>query len=149
MKRVIPVFLLTVAGLIPVWRYHPSTGSTTTTAQAAEPSAPPSPASSAPVSPASSSSPSSTVASTKVVPGTAVDTVKGVFQVEVTFRGDRIASVRMLQAPHHPQTKWAIPELVTETLKAQSAHIDSVSGATVTSEGYTKSLQAAIDAKGH
>jgi uncharacterized protein with FMN-binding domain len=76
-----------------------------------------------------------------------VDTVKGVFQVEVTFRGDRIAAVRMLKAPHHPQTKWAVPVLITETLKAQSAHIDSVSGATITSQGYKASLQAAIDAK--
>ncbi|MFB7506523.1 FMN-binding protein [Streptomyces broussonetiae] len=76
-----------------------------------------------------------------------MDTVKGVFQVEVTFRGDRIASVRMLQAPHHPQTKWAVPELIKETLQAQSAHIDSVSGATITSQGYRESLQAAIDAK--
>ncbi|KUN04889.1 FMN-binding protein [Streptomyces yokosukanensis] len=139
MKRVIPVFLLTVAGLIPVWRYHPSTGTAATTTQAAVPSAPPSPTSSS----------ASTVASApKVVPGTAASTVKGVFQVEVTFQGDRIASVRMLQAPHHPQTKWAIPVLIAETLKAQSARIDSVSGATVTSAGYRESLQAAIDAKG-
>ncbi|QHA07450.1 FMN-binding protein [Streptomyces broussonetiae] len=140
MKRAIPVFLLTAAGLIPVWRYHPSTGTSTTTTQAVEPSTAPSPAASA-----HSSSPSS--AASKVVPGTAVDTVKGVFQVEVTFRGDRIASVRMLQAPHHPQTKWAVPELIKETLQAQSAHIDSVSGATITSQGYRESLQAAIDAK--
>ncbi|MFD7276370.1 FMN-binding protein, partial [Streptomyces sp. NPDC059862] len=34
------------------------------------------------------------------------------------------------------------------TLQAQSADIDAVSGATITSEGYKKSLQAAIDAKG-
>ncbi|MBX7549346.1 FMN-binding protein [Streptomyces sp. tea 10] len=137
MKRAVPVFLLTVAGLIPVWRYQPSTG----TADIARPASTPA------TVPSSSSSPSSP-SSSKVVPGTAVDTVKGVFQVEVTFRGDRIAAVRMLQAPHHPQTKWAVPELVAETLKAQSAHIDSVSGATITSQGYKESLQAAIDAKG-
>ncbi|MFI2206302.1 FMN-binding protein [Streptomyces sp. NPDC020192] len=77
-----------------------------------------------------------------------MSTSKGVFQVEVTFRGDRIASVRMLQAPHHPQTRWAVPELITETLKAQSARIDAVSGATITSQGYKQSLQAALDAKG-
>ncbi|MET9071556.1 FMN-binding protein [Streptomyces sp. NPDC004232] len=139
MKRAVPVFLLTVAGLIPVWRYQPSTG----TADIARPASTP-----ATVPSSSSSSSPSSPSSSKVVPGTAVDTVKGVFQVEVTFRGDRIAAVRMLQAPHHPQTKWAVPELVAETLKAQSAHIDSVSGATITSQGYKESLQAAIDAKG-
>ncbi|KOV69401.1 FMN-binding protein [Streptomyces sp. MMG1121] len=135
--------MLTVAGLIPVWRYHPSTGTSSTTTQAVEPATPPSRTPSSP-----SSSASAPASSTKVVRGTEVNTVKGLFQVEVTFRGDRIASVRMLQAPHHPQTKWAVPELIAETLKAQSAHIDAVSGATITSEGYKQSLQAAIDAKG-
>lgn len=141
MKRAVPVLLLTVAGLIPVWRYQPSTGTSDTARPAATPATvPSSPSTSSPSAPSSSSA-------SRVVPGTAVDTVKGVFQVEVTFRGDRIAAVRMLQAPHHPQTKWAVPELVAETLKAQSAHIDSVSGATITSQGYKESLQAAIDAK--
>ncbi|WP_434976427.1 FMN-binding protein [Streptomyces puniciscabiei] len=142
MKRAIPVFVLTVAGLIPVWRYHPSAGTVDTAQPASTPSAVPSALAS---SPAASSSAAS---SSRVVQGTAVSTSKGVFQVEVTFRGDRITAVRMLQAPHHPQTRWAVPELVAETLKAQSAHIDSVSGATITSQGYRESLQAAIDAKG-
>ncbi|MEU6506322.1 FMN-binding protein [Streptomyces sp. NPDC046942] len=137
MKRAIPVLVLTALGLVPVWRYHPSTG----TVDTAQPASTPTPPSSASASPSSSSA-------SKVVQGTAVSTSKGVFQVEVTFRGDRIASVRMLQAPHHPQTRWAVPELITETLKAQSARIDAVSGATITSQGYKESLQAALDAKG-
>ncbi|MFF1303759.1 FMN-binding protein [Streptomyces sp. NPDC058307] len=41
-----------------------------------------------------------------------------------------------------------MPKLVAETLQAQSADIDTVSGATITSEAYKESLQAAIDAKG-
>jgi uncharacterized protein with FMN-binding domain len=143
-KRAIPVFVLTVAGLIPVWRYHPSAG----TVETAQPAATPTPAPSTASSSSSSSHSSHSSPAEKVVQGTAVSTTKGVFQVEVTFRGDRIASVRMLQAPHHPQTRWAVPELVAETLKAQSAHLDSVSGATITSQGYRESLQAAIDARG-
>ncbi|MEU6770485.1 FMN-binding protein [Streptomyces sp. NPDC046759] len=139
MKRAIPVFVLTVAGLIPVWRYHPSGGALDTALPASTPP---------PVPPSAASQPPAASSASKVVPGTAVSTEKGVFQVEVTFRGDRIASVRMLQAPHHPQTRWAVPELIAETLKAQSAHIDTVSGATVTSRGYRESLQAALDAKG-
>jgi uncharacterized protein with FMN-binding domain len=39
----------------------------------------------------------------------------------------------------------AIPRLVSETLAAQSGHIDAVSGATYTSEGYIGSLQSALD----
>ena len=41
---------------------------------------------------------------------------------------------------------YALPILTQETLQAQSANIDSVSGATVTSDGYLQSLQAALDA---
>lgn len=40
----------------------------------------------------------------------------------------------------------AVPILEHETLTAQSAHIDTVSGATYTSDGHRASLQAALDA---
>lgn len=134
MKRAIPVLVLSIAGLIPLWRYAPShdTGS--------------SPAAAAPASPPSVSS--SGGSTTTVVAGSTLDTEKGPVQVEVTFDGDEIASVRMLRQPDHPQTTAAVPQLIEETLQAQSADIDTVSGATITSDGYRESLQAAIDAKG-
>lgn len=137
MKRAIPVLVLSVAGLIPVWRYAPShdTGSSPAPAQAAAPASTP---------PASSSGGTTTT----VVSGSLVDTEKGPVRVEVTLDGDEIASVRMLQQPDHPQTTAAVPKLIEETLQAQSADIDTVSGATVTSDGYKESLQAALDAKG-
>ncbi|GEC03784.1 FMN-binding protein [Streptomyces spinoverrucosus] len=99
---------------------------------------------------AASASPSGSASATEseVVAGPTVNTEKGPVQVEVTFEGDEITAVRMLQQPNHPQTTAAVPTLVEETLQAQSADIDSVSGATITSEGYKESLQAAIDAKG-
>lgn len=133
MKRAIPVLVLSVAGLIPVWRYEPSTGTTTSTTEAAS-------------TPSVSSSTSSSGAT--AVTGTTVTTEKGDVQVQVTFEGDRITAVRMLKQPNHPQTTAAVPELIAETLTAQSADIDTVSGATLTSDGYKESLQAAIDAKG-
>ncbi|MGY5011556.1 FMN-binding protein [Streptomyces sp. 900105755] len=133
MKRAIPVVVLSIAGLIPVWRYEPSIGGTTTTSTS---TAEPAPSSSAAAS------------SGTVVKGTTVDTDKGPVQVQITFDGDRISAVTMLQQPNHPQTTAAVPVLVAETLKAQSADIDTVSGATITSDGYKESLQAAIDAKG-
>ncbi|MFF4316782.1 FMN-binding protein [Streptomyces sp. NPDC001507] len=133
MKRAIPVVVLSIAGLIPVWRYEPSIGGTTTTSTS---TAEPAPSSSAAAS------------SGTVVKGTTVNTDKGPVQVQVTFDGDRISAVTMLQQPNHPQTTAAVPVLVAETLKAQSADIDTVSGATITSDGYKESLQAAIDAKG-
>ncbi|MFD9461905.1 FMN-binding protein [Streptomyces sp. NPDC060027] len=145
MKRALPVVALSIAGLIPLWRYAPSQDTPTTT-EAAEPApnAPSSPSSSSPSSPSSSSS----GAASRVVRGSTVTTSKGAVQVEVTFEGDAIGSVRMLRQPDHPQTTAAVPKLIQETLQAQSADIDTVSGATITSEAYVTSLQAALDAKG-
>ncbi|MFG2966492.1 FMN-binding protein [Streptomyces sp. NPDC048288] len=128
MKRAIPVVALSIAGLIPVWRYEPSIGGTTTSAAEPTPSAS-----------------SSAATSGTVVKGTTIDTDKGPVQVQVTFDGDKITAVKMLQQPDHPQTTAAVPVLISETLKAQSADIDTVSGATITSDAYKKSLQAAID----
>ncbi|MER5791536.1 FMN-binding protein [Streptomyces sp. NPDC001980] len=135
MKRAIPVVVLSIAGLVPVWRYEPSIGGTTTS------TAEPAPA------PSATSTTASGAAGT-VVKGTTVNTDKGPVQVQVTFSGDRISAVTMLQQPNHPQTAAAVPVLVSETLKAQSADVDTVSGATITSDAYKESLQAAIDAKG-
>jgi uncharacterized protein with FMN-binding domain len=42
----------------------------------------------------------------------------------------------------------ALPILVKETLSAQSAKVDMVSGATYTSDGYLTSLQSALDRAG-
>ncbi|MFI5471508.1 FMN-binding protein [Streptomyces cacaoi] len=131
MKRVIPVLVLSVAGLIPVWRYEPSTGTTSTTEAASTPS----------VSSSTSSSGSTTFT------GTTVATEKGDVQVQITYDGDKITAVKMLKQPNHPQTTAAVPKLIAETLTAQSADIDTVSGATITSDGYRESLQAAIDAE--
>ncbi|MGH1552494.1 FMN-binding protein [Streptomyces sp. L7] len=145
MKRVIPVLVLSVAGLIPVWRYEPSIGTTTTTTTEA---VAPTPTPSATSSSSGSSSSTPSTSSKKVVQGTAINTEKGTVQVQVTFEGDKISAVGMLQQPSHPQTTAAVPVLIEETLKAQSSKIDTVSGATITSDAYAQSLQAAIDAKG-
>ncbi|MEU1255000.1 FMN-binding protein [Streptomyces chartreusis] len=144
MKRAIPVLVLSVAGLIPVWRYEPSLGTPTTEAASPATTSTPSAESG---SADSGSSESGSDAGT-VVKGSTVNTDKGPVQVQVTFAGDRITAVEMLQQPNHPQTTAAVPQLVAETLEAQSADVDTVSGATITSDGYKESLQAAIDAKG-
>ncbi|WP_217547119.1 FMN-binding protein [Streptomyces sp. GbtcB6] len=141
MKRAIPVVALSIAGLIPVWRYEPSIGGTTSaTAESATPESA--------TTPSAASTTASGTSSGTVVKGTTVNTDKGPVQVQVTFSADKISAVTMLQQPNHPQTTAAVPVLISETLKAQSADIDTVSGATITSDAYKESLQAAIDAKG-
>ncbi|WP_329259826.1 FMN-binding protein [Streptomyces sp. NBC_01478] len=146
MKRVIPVLVLSVAGLIPVWRYEPSIGTTTSSTSTPSTAAVSTPTPTSTSTDASSPTPSTS--SKKVVQGTAINTSKGTVQVQVTFEGDKISAVSMLQQPNHPQTTAAVPVLIEETLKAQSSKIDTVSGATITSDAYVQSLQAAIDAKG-
>ncbi|MEU6227639.1 FMN-binding protein [Streptomyces sp. NPDC047042] len=134
MKRALPVLVLSVAGLVPVWLYEPSLGITSSAA-------------STPSTSSSSSSSGSGGSSSNVFTGPTVNTEKGDVQVEVTFAGSKISSVRMLKQPNHPQTTAAVPVLIKETLAAQSADIDTVSGATITSGAYKESLQAAIDAR--
>jgi uncharacterized protein with FMN-binding domain len=67
--------------------------------------------------------------------------------------GGRITDVTVVDYPNgngrdQQINARALPILVQETLDAQSANIDMVSGATVTSEGYVGSLQSAIDQAG-
>jgi uncharacterized protein with FMN-binding domain len=73
----------------------------------------------------------------------------GTVQVQVTISGGKITSVKVPQYPtgHHSDeiNQQAVPTLVNETISAQSSQVDMVSGATFTSQGYTTSLQNALD----
>jgi uncharacterized protein with FMN-binding domain len=85
------------------------------------------------------------------VAGDVVQTEYGPVQVEVSLQSARITRARALARPSGDgQTDaingYAVPQLDQETLAAQSARIDTVSGATFTSEGYRQSLQSALDA---
>ncbi|MFD5697017.1 FMN-binding protein [Streptomyces lasiicapitis] len=140
MKRALPVLVLSVAALVPVWRYAPSIGASTESAGSATAAPPPAPSSDSSAPPTSSSG-------AQVIAGSTVPTEKGDVQVEVTLTAGRITAVRTLKQPDHPQTTEAVPKLIEATLEAQSADIDTVSGATITSDGYRESLQAALDRK--
>ncbi|WP_328344361.1 FMN-binding protein [Micromonospora sp. NBC_00421] len=83
--------------------------------------------------------------------GSVAQTRWGPVQVRITVAGGRITDVTALQVPDgnfrdQQINDHAVPILRQSTLTAQSARIDTVSGATVTSDGYRESLQAAIDA---
>jgi uncharacterized protein with FMN-binding domain len=74
-------------------------------------------------------------------------------QVEIVLSGGKLTGVNVLQAPDGNDRDFeintqALPILNQETLSAQSGRIDSISGATYTSEGYISSLQSAIDQAG-
>ena len=75
----------------------------------------------------------------------------GPVQVQVTFAGDgSLASVDAVQSPYVDGKSVrindrAVPVLNREALSSQSAQVDTVSGATYTSQDYERSLQSAID----
>ena len=95
----------------------------------------------------------SAASSARTVTGSVASTQYGPMQVAVTVAGARITKVTVLQQTNEGAQSsqidaMAIPQLKSETLTAQSAHIDAVSGATYTSSGYKQSLQSALDKAG-
>lgn len=77
----------------------------------------------------------------------------GPVQVELTVQDGSISSVSVLQYPNSDGrdqqiSSYALPQLIDETVKAQSAQIDMISGASYTSQGYIGSLQSALDQAG-
>lgn len=104
--------------------------------------------------PASTAQPTPTTqpstGSTRTVTGDEAQTQWGPVQVRLTMTGSTIKGVDVIEYPNgngrdQEINAYALPQLVQETLSAQSANIDMISGATVTSGGYLQSLQSALD----
>ena len=76
----------------------------------------------------------------------------GTFQVEVFFADGEIVAVEALQLPDDRKSNainnTAVPAYEEAVIAAQSAAIDVISGATVTWENYTASLESALDEAG-
>jgi uncharacterized protein with FMN-binding domain len=84
------------------------------------------------------------------ITGKVGNTVYGPVQVQLVVKSGKIVKVAILEQPmntiHDIQIgEFAFPRLISETLAAQSAKIDAVSGASYTSAGYIASLQSAVD----
>lgn len=140
MKKILYTLLATVSGLVLLFSYRTSvdvvmpvdsvaatTGSTGTTG---------------------STSGSGLVDGTYT--GDSVQTRYGPVQVKITVSGGKISAAEATDYPDgngrdRQINGTAIPRLVSETMQAQSAKIQMVSGATYTSDGYRSSLQSAID----
>ncbi|HWD70431.1 MAG TPA: FMN-binding protein [Solirubrobacteraceae bacterium] len=74
----------------------------------------------------------------------------GDIELKVTMTGGRITDVTVVKEditdPHSQQIdEYALPELRSQALSAQSAQLDGVSGASYTSAAYEQSLQSALD----
>lgn len=81
--------------------------------------------------------------------GPLINTHYGPVQVRVTVTGGSITDVQAVQLPSGGKNSqisgYAAPVLRREALASQGAGIDAVSGASYTSQGYSESLQGALD----
>jgi uncharacterized protein with FMN-binding domain len=91
-------------------------------------------------------------AGTQTVTGTLISTRYGPVQVQVTVSNGKVTAITAVALPSGGRSgmisRYAAPILTGEALAAQSSTIDLVSGATYTSLGYEKSLQAALNQAG-
>jgi uncharacterized protein with FMN-binding domain len=83
--------------------------------------------------------------------GSEADAYYGMVQVQAVIQNGKITDVTFLEYPDHRRTsvsinRQAIPWLQQEAIQAQSAQVDLISGATLTSEAFVQSLQAALNA---
>jgi uncharacterized protein with FMN-binding domain len=165
MRKIVVAAMSTISGLVLLFSYHTSTDSTArTTTGSGTGTESPSGAGTTPNAGAATTTPSSTASpssqassgsssrstSSGTYTGAAVDTRWGTVQVRITVADGKITAADAIQYPtENPKDQqinaYAIPQLNAEVVNAQSAQIDSVSGATVTSDGYLESLQSAID----
>ena len=81
--------------------------------------------------------------------GDVVDAYYGPLQVQANISGGRITSIKALQYPADRRTSQrinnqALPALQSEVIAAQDTQVDVVSGATLTSEAYIRSLDSAL-----
>ena len=84
------------------------------------------------------------------ITGKVANTVYGPVQLELVVKSHKIVKVAVLEQPtntiHDIQIgEFAFPKLISETLSAQNAKVDAVSGASYTSAGDISSLQSAVD----
>lgn len=149
--------LVVTSAVYALWQRQDGVQPFTATIPVAEPAAPsaaPAPAAPSPASPAmpmmTGGMPmrSSPYADGSYA-GSAADAYYGTVQVKATVRGGKIVDVAFLDYPHThadsiPINREAMPLLVQEAIRAQSAQVDGVSGATFTSDAFKESLSAAL-----
>jgi uncharacterized protein with FMN-binding domain len=81
--------------------------------------------------------------------GPAVDAYYGRVQVQAIFQSGKLVAIKVLQYPSDRRTsvainRQALPMLRDEVITAQSASVDIISGATLTSQAFIRSLHAAL-----
>jgi uncharacterized protein with FMN-binding domain len=165
MRRAPIVIGGTAAGLVAVLAFHTKSTPLSLPAAAGAAAAPGSAASAGPKgatqgqSPASGSSPSpgsagQQASGARTAVGAGVNYNYGILSVKVTVSGSKILKVGIASIDDggNPRSQYidqqSIPMLEQQVIHAQSANIQSVSGASYTSAGFVQSLQSALHTLG-
>ena len=85
--------------------------------------------------------------------GSPYDAYYGLVQVQANIQGGRLISIDVLQFPNHRNTsrainRQALPMLESEVISAQGIRVNMISGATLTSDAYLRSLRGALSQAG-
>ena len=155
MRRIVFAILSTITTVVLLFSYHTSTNANGAAASAvaqvpATPAAPVSPSSGSQSRSSTKSGSTTGTSSPANYTGAAANTQWGTVQVRITVQSGKITASQAVQYPKGTNrdtqiNSTALPILNQEAVQQQSASIDTVSGATVTSGGYLQSLQSAID----
>jgi uncharacterized protein with FMN-binding domain len=159
MKRAPIVLGSTAVGLGLVLTFHTHSPSLSKLSVGATAGAGPTPPASSPPTtagngsqpgPATTTPATTAPSSTRTATGQDVQYQYGDIELQVTESGSRITKVKVLRngavdARSAEINSQAVPMLQDQTMQAQSANIDGVSGATFTSYAYAQSLQSALD----
>ena len=160
MKRALLIAGGTIGGLGAVLMITPPNLSSTTQVAGGIPQVDPTAAPSKSTQPTkkASAKPSATAAPTQTAPqpsgatdgsftGDPISIRYGTVQVKITVQGGKIVDAQAVKAPtgsNDRYTQMAVPRLREQTIAAQNANIQGVSGASFTSYGWYKSLVSAI-----
>jgi uncharacterized protein with FMN-binding domain len=117
----------------------PVAGATTSTTAASRPGS------------TTSTTAAAAIATAQAFNGSLIQTKYGPVEVQAQISNGTIADIAVITYPvDDGKSRFinarALPQLRTEVLTAQQANVDTVSGATYTSNAYRQSLQAALDA---
>lgn len=151
MRRIVIAIGATLSGLVLLFSWPTSTNRPVATDAAAASTAGSAPG--AATAGDATASGDGTASATTTYDGDAVGTRYGDVQVRIAVTDGLITSAEAIAYPsgdpHDDRINgFAIPVLQDATVAAQSADIDMVSGATVTSRAYVESLQSALDQAG-
>ena len=156
MRRIVIISLTTIVAVGLLFSYDTSTNTMAAPGPAAKRQSSSggidtrTPAGAAPLPAPAARRPAGSAGAAATFTGDAADTRWGPVQVRITVQGGRITTSEAVQHPQESRrdvqiNDYALPILSERAVQAQSASIDTVSGATVTSGGYIQSLQSAID----